>query len=53
VKAQLPLLGFAWAKRADTIVNNGHTIQLNFAAGGTLTAAPARYTLVQFHFHRP
>jgi carbonic anhydrase len=53
VKAQLPLLGFAWAKRADTIVNNGHTIQLNFAAGGTLTAAPAGYTLVQFHFHRP
>ena len=53
VPAQLPQLDFAWAKRADTIVNNGHTIQVNFNSGGALSAGPARYTLVQVHFHRP
>src|SRR5260370_38966993 len=33
VRAQLPPLRMAWGKRADTIVNNGHTIQLNVAEG--------------------
>ena len=31
IKAQLPPLRIAWGKTADTIVNNGHTIQLNTA----------------------
>ena len=37
LKAQLPPLRLNWAKSADTIVNNGHTIQLNFADGSSLT----------------
>ena len=37
IKAQLPPLRIAWGKTADTIVNNGHTIQLNAAAGSTLS----------------
>jgi len=53
VKAQLPPLQIAWSKTADTIVNNGHTIQLNFEKGGTLTLAGNSYSLLQFHFHRP
>jgi carbonic anhydrase len=43
----------AWAGRADTIVNNGHTIQLNIADGSTLAAPGGSYKLLQFHFHRP
>jgi hypothetical protein len=35
VKARLPPLRIAWGKRADTIVNNGHTIQVNFAESST------------------
>ena len=31
IKSQLPALKLSWGKTADTIVNNGHTIQLNFA----------------------
>ena len=31
IKSQLPVLKLNWGKSADTIVNNGHTIQLNFA----------------------
>jgi len=53
IKAQLPPLRIGWAKKADTIVNNGHTIQLNFGAGSTLSLGKENYTLVQFHFHRP
>ena len=53
VKAQLPPLRINWAHVADTIVNNGHTIQLDFADGSTLTLDNTKYKLVQFHFHRP
>jgi carbonic anhydrase len=53
IRATLPALKTGWARRADTIVNNGHTIQLNVADGSTLTAPGGTYKLVQFHFHRP
>lgn len=53
VKSQLPKLDISWSKTADTILNNGHTIQLNFEKGGTLKVAGDSYTLLQFHFHRP
>jgi carbonic anhydrase len=53
IKSQLPPLKINWAKSADTIVNNGHTIQLNFAEGSTLSVADAKYKLLQVHFHRP
>jgi carbonic anhydrase len=32
-------------------INNGHTIQINYAGGDTLTIGPESYALVQFHFH--
>jgi carbonic anhydrase len=53
IKATLPTLAIAWGKHADTIVNNGHTIQLNFAEGSTLSIGKEQYSLVQLHFHRP
>lgn len=53
IKARLPRLKTAWARSADTIVNNGHTIQLNVAPGSTLTLGKDGYTLLQFHFHHP
>jgi carbonic anhydrase len=53
VRAQLPPLKIAWAKTADTIVNNGHTIQLNMPEGSTLVTGKSQFSLVQFHFHRP
>jgi carbonic anhydrase len=51
--AALPKLDIAWGKSAQTIVNNGHSIQANFADGGRLTVGHDRYQLVQLHFHRP
>jgi carbonic anhydrase len=53
IRSQLPALRLNWPKSADTIVNNGHTIQLNFAEGSTLAVGDTKYKLVQVHFHRP
>lgn len=53
VKSRLPVLKLSWAKSADTIVNNGHTIQLNFTEGSTLALGDVKYKLLQVHFHRP
>lgn len=53
IKARLPRLKTTWARSADTIVNNGHTIQLNVAPGSTLSLGKDGYALLQFHFHHP
>jgi carbonic anhydrase len=53
ISAQLPRLAIRWSNRPDTIVNNGHTIQLNSAAGDTLEVGDRSYLLTQFHFHHP
>jgi len=36
-----------------TVVNNGHTVQVNFPAGQTLDFNGTQYNLLQFHFHTP
>lgn len=53
IKATLPPLRVHWSKRAETIVNNGHTIQVGLADGSRLVAPGGEYKLVQFHFHHP
>jgi len=53
IPAALPPLQLAWKRQADAIVNNGHTIQLNFDDGGALKVGSETYKLVQFHFHHP
>ncbi|MEO5359487.1 MAG: carbonic anhydrase [Nitrospirota bacterium] len=35
------------------MINNGHTIQVNYAPGSTITIYGKTYQLVQFHFHHP
>ena len=34
-------------------INNGHTVQVNFEGGDTLTIGNDSYELVQYHFHSP
>ena len=34
-------------------INNGHTIQVNYTEGDTLTIGDTNYELIQFHFHSP
>jgi len=35
------------------IVDNGHTIQVNYGEGSYITVAGERFELKQFHFHKP
>lgn len=53
MQARLSPLRLNWARQADTIVNNGHTIQLNFGEGSRLMLDGTAYKLLQVHFHRP
>jgi carbonic anhydrase len=52
-KAKLPAIGFAYAAGAAEVLNNGHTIQVNLKAGGTVQLESGSYQLLQFHFHTP
>lgn len=51
--AKLAPLGFHYHDGAGEIVNNGHTVQVNLADGGTVDLASGSYKLLQFHFHTP
>jgi carbonic anhydrase len=35
------------------VVNNGHTVQVNYEPGSTMSAGGKTYRLLQFHFHTP
>jgi carbonic anhydrase len=51
--APLPPLTFNYRPVPLRIVDNGHTIQVNYDPGSSLTVDGKSYELVQFHFHRP
>ena len=51
--ADLPELKFDYKAVPLSIVNNGHTIMVNYASGSTLTVGDKTYSLKQFHFHHP
>lgn len=49
-----PEMTIAQASTAGgTLVNNGHTLQVNLPAGNTLALGDEVYELLQFHFHTP
>jgi carbonic anhydrase len=51
--ADLPAIQFAYQPTPLHIINNGHTIQVNYAPGSFITVGGKRYQLTQFHFHHP
>jgi carbonic anhydrase len=51
--ADLPELKIIYNAVPLSIVNNGHTIMVNYAPGSTLTVGNKTYSLKQFHFHHP
>lgn len=46
-----PALETTYAAAPLNIVNNGHTVQVNYAAGNTLKVGDKTWELLQFHFH--
>jgi len=53
VKADLKPFKTDYKQGATDIVNNGHTVQVNFGAGNTLMVDGRTFELKQFHFHSP
>lgn len=45
-------LAFRYAAVPLEIVNNGHTVQVDYAPGSALIVGGKEYALLQFHFHR-
>ncbi len=46
-------ISFDYKSSPLVVVNNGHTIQVNYAQGSSVTINGEKYALVQFHFHTP
>ncbi len=48
-----PGVTFNYISSPLTVVNNGHTVQVNYSEGSSMEVEGARYELLQFHFHSP
>jgi carbonic anhydrase len=53
VKAELNPLEFLYRASPLSIVDNGHTIMVNYGEGSNLMVDGRQYRLIQFHFHKP
>ena len=53
VEAKLAPLVLHYQAGGNTVVNNGHTVQVGYAPGSTLQLDGTRFELKQFHFHAP
>jgi len=51
--ADLPAIKFDYKPSPLRVIDNGHTIQVNYAPGSSIEVGGTRYELVQFHFHKP
>lgn len=52
-KADLKPIKFDYKAGGDEILNNGHTIQVNYAEGSSITVNGQTFALKQFHTHAP
>ena len=52
-KADLPSIRFEYKPSPLHIIDNGHTIMVNYGPGSFLSVGEKKYELKQFHFHRP
>jgi carbonic anhydrase len=53
IEAELMPLGIAYKAGGEEVVNNGHSIQVNYTPGSTLDVDGHIFELKQFHFHTP
>jgi carbonic anhydrase len=53
VEADLKALKLDYSAGIVDILNNGHTVQVNYAPGSSLALDGLRFELKQFHFHAP
>lgn len=53
IEADLADIGFQYQAGGREVVNNGHTIQVNYAPGSSIALDGHVFELKQFHFHSP
>ena len=53
IHAMLPPIEFRYRTSASEIINNGHSIQANYASGSSIAVDGHVFELKQFHFHSP
>jgi len=53
VEADLEPIQFAYQAGGNEILNNGHTVQVNYAPGSMIEVVGRAFELTQFHFHAP
>lgn len=53
VAEKLPPIEFQYLQSPLKLIDNGHTVQVNYEPGSYITVSGKRYELVQFHFHHP
>ncbi len=52
-KEHLDCINFHYYPTPLKILNNGHTMQINYGCGSSITVHNKKYELIQFHFHHP
>ncbi|WLQ12426.1 carbonic anhydrase family protein [Hahella aquimaris] len=53
IKGDLPAVGMSYSSGGHEVVNNGHTIQVNYKPGSKASVEGREFELKQFHFHAP
>jgi carbonic anhydrase len=53
VTTQLPEIEFHYQAAPLKLIDNGHTVQVNYPPGSYISVGGKRYELLQFHFHHP
>ncbi len=53
IAVDLEPVQFRYQPSGFSVIDNGHTVQVNLAPGNTIEVGGRRFELLQFHFHRP
>ncbi|HSI61104.1 MAG TPA: carbonic anhydrase family protein [Ideonella sp.] len=53
IQVELEPIQFDYRASGFSVIDNGHTVQVNLQPGNAVTVLGRRYELLQFHFHRP
>ena len=53
IKVELEPIAFDYHPSSFSVIDNGHTVQVNVSSGNFITILNRMYELQQFHFHRP
>ncbi|MBN8486455.1 MAG: carbonic anhydrase family protein [Burkholderiales bacterium] len=53
IPLELQPIEFAYIPTGFSVIDNGHTVQVNLPQGNAISVQGRRFELLQFHFHRP